>query len=145
MMFYSTEQSLLGELLISARTMRCFNQKIAGAWVGGGGGFPTNETCEATSLARGYPCYVEERPVVFCTGKYYNDYLFQKVSLVALIIELKRHFTLLFQSKAIKAGTGDPAKKLECNKKEGVKWTFFGFNKSEDKSIPGGHKAIKNV
>ena len=83
MMFNNIEQSLLGELLISGRTMACFNQKIAGAWVGGGGGFPTNETCEATSLARGYPCYVEERPVVYCTAKYYNDGYFKKVSLVA--------------------------------------------------------------
>ena len=34
---------------------------------------------------------------------------------------------------------------MECNEKEGVKYTFFGFNKSEDKSIKGGHNAIKNV
>ena len=85
MMFNNIEQSLLGELLISGKTMACFNQKIAGAWVGGGGGFPTNETCEATSLARGYPCYVEERPVVYCTAKYYNDGYFKKVSLVLLL------------------------------------------------------------
>ena len=34
---------------------------------------------------------------------------------------------------------------MECNEKEGVKYTFFDFNKSEDESIPGKHKAIMNV
>ena len=62
--------------------MACFNQKIAGAWVGEDK-IDTKKTCEATSLARGYPCYVEERPVVYCTAKYYNDGYFKKVSLVA--------------------------------------------------------------
>ena len=98
-MFNNIEQSLLGELLISGKAFSCFNQKIAGAWVGGGTGFPTNETCEATSLARGFPCYVEERPVVYCTGKYYNDGYFVKVSIVAFNSKLKSGLTLFFYNQ----------------------------------------------
>ena len=92
-------QSLLGELLISGKAFSCFNQKIAGAWVGGGTGFPTNETCEATSLARGFPCYVEERPVVYCTGKYYNDGYYVNVSIITVVSSESKVYPCTMYSK----------------------------------------------
>ena len=100
------------EQLISGKAFSCFNQKIAGAWVGGGTGFPTNETCEATSLARGFPCYVEERPVVYCTGKYYNDGYYVKVSLVVFKSELKRGFNTSFTIKGKGSWYWRPCKKF---------------------------------
>lgn len=66
---------------IIAKAFECFNQKLAGGWVMDfqTGGFPTNETCEYTSLKKGFPCFVEERPVVYCEAKYVNDAYYRKV------------------------------------------------------------------
>ena len=57
------------------------SQKLAGGWVGGGPGAGENEECtKEDRINQGWPCFTEKRPVVYCSGKYWNDYLYEKVS-----------------------------------------------------------------
>ena len=60
---------------------RCFSQRLAGGWYGGGLGPGVDKDCKKEDrINTGWPCYTEERPTVSCSGKYWNDYLYKKVS-----------------------------------------------------------------
>ena len=57
------------------------SQKLAGGWVGGGPGAGENDECtKEDRINQSWPCYPEKRPVVYCSGKYWDDYLYKKVS-----------------------------------------------------------------
>ena len=72
---------LLYFLTFSGRVLRCFSQRLAGGWYGGGLGPGVDKDCKKEDrINTGWPCYTEERPTVSCSGKYWNDYLYEKVS-----------------------------------------------------------------
>ena len=101
--------------IFSEKALKCFGQKLAGGW--GGNGPEEGEQGECTKedrINRGWPCYTDERPIVYCGGTYNND------------------------NKA------DTRKISECVAREGHKKTHFVFAPSADKSIRGGHKPPAN-
>ena len=54
---------------------------MAGAWTGGGPRAGENDECtKEDRINQGWPCYTEERPVVYCSGRYWNDYMYENVS-----------------------------------------------------------------
>ena len=61
--------------------LRCFSQKLAGGWTGGGPGLGKSGKCtKEDRINDDWPCYTEQRPVVYCSGKYWDDYKYKKVS-----------------------------------------------------------------
>ena len=68
-------------VIFSGKALPCLSQKLAGGWVGGGDAPGENEECtKEDRINKGWPCYTEERPIVYCSGKYWNDSYYKKVS-----------------------------------------------------------------
>ena len=82
MIFYCKLIGLINILLrlmfviFSGKALRCLSQKLAGGWLGMG---EYGECTKEDRINNGWPCYTEERPIVYCSGRYWNDGYYERV------------------------------------------------------------------
>jgi len=99
------------------KAFRCLSQKIAGAWTGGVPSVMEDEDCDKVRNEGHWPCFREERPVVYCRGHYHGDFKKKKNG----VEQVRKNWD----------------KSIECAAKEGIKATYFDF--------PGGaHYQLHN-
>ena len=85
--------------LLSGKALQCLSQKLAGGWVGGGpGAGPLDECTKEYRINQGWPCYTEERPIVYCSGRYWSDGYYVKVykDLTPMVF---KYFIIVFKHK----------------------------------------------